>query len=132
MENIKKRDRIKLLFSKLKKKINNLLEKVLTSPFNPDEYPSQRVGTVGHPALFILDEEVFKVIQDNGRCEDNNDTIYNTIEKLEDMDDFVQSAISADGRGHFMGSYDGCENEETVSDSITGEGDITFYIYRVN
>lgn len=34
-------------------------------------------------------------------------------------------AIRADGRGHFMSSYDGEENEEIV------EGE-TFYIYRIN
>lgn len=41
------------------------------------------------------------------------------------MDGFIQAAISADGRGHFMSSYDGEENEVTVNDQ-------TFYIYRLN
>jgi len=72
-----------------------------------------------------LDEEVFKAIQDNGKCESNNDTILNLVEKLDNLDDFVQAAISADGRGHFMSSYDGNENEETVNGT-------TFYIYRQN
>jgi len=58
-------------------------------------------------------------------CESNNDTIYNLIEKLDDIDSFVSAAISADGRGHFMSSYDGNENEETVNG-------ITYYIYRIN
>lgn len=40
---------------------------------------------------------------------------------IEDIDDFVSDAISADGRGHFLSSYDGNENEE---------GD--FFIYRDN
>ena len=72
-----------------------------------------------------LDEEVIQAIHDNGKCESNNDTIHNLIKKLGDIDDFVSDAISADGRGHFMSSYDGNENEETVNGT-------TFYIYRLN
>lgn len=72
-----------------------------------------------------FDEEIFQAIADNGKCESNNDVIYNTIQKTCGIDDFVSAAISADGRGHFMSSYDGCENEETVNDT-------TFYIYRLN
>jgi hypothetical protein len=72
-----------------------------------------------------LDEEVIQAIHDNGKCEGNNDTIYNLIQKLGDFDNFVEEAISTDGRGHFMSSYDGNENEETVNDE-------TFYIYRIN
>jgi hypothetical protein len=53
-------------------------------------------------------------------CEGANDAI---LELITDLDDFVQRAISADGRGHFLSSYDGEENEETVN----GE---TYYIYR--
>ncbi len=72
-----------------------------------------------------LDEEVIQAIHDNGKCESNNDTIHNLIKKLGDIDDFVSDAISADGRGHFLSSYDGNENEETVNGT-------TFYIYRQN
>lgn len=56
------------------------------------------------------------------KCEDANDTIEALID---DMDVFIEDAISADGRGHFITSYDGNENEETVN----GE---RFYIYRMN
>jgi len=72
-----------------------------------------------------LDAEVFEAIQSNGKCESNNDTIYNLVQKLDDIDSFVDAAISADGRGHFMSSYDGNENEEEVNGT-------TFYIYRIN
>lgn len=65
-----------------------------------------------------IDESVFEAIQNNGKCESNNDAIASCID---DIDSFVESAISADGRGHFMSSYDGEENEE-------GE----YFIYRVN
>jgi 6-phosphogluconolactonase len=37
-----------------------MLARVLKSPFNPDELPLQRVGTVDHKALFIIDEEAGK------------------------------------------------------------------------
>jgi hypothetical protein len=40
---------------------------------------------------------------------------------IEDMDNFVSDAISADGRGHFLSQYDGEEIEEGG-----------FYIYRTN
>jgi len=40
---------------------------------------------------------------------------------IPDMDSFVEDAVSTDGRGHFLSSYDGDESEE---------GD--FYIYRLN
>lgn len=69
-----------------------------------------------------IDEDVFKAIQDNGKCESNNTAIESCID---DMDSFVEAAIGADGRGHFLSGYDGNENEETV------EGE-TFYIYRIN
>ena len=69
-----------------------------------------------------FDIEVFEAIQNNGRCESNNDAI---LSMIKDEDDFVSDAISADGRGHFISSYDGNENEETVNGT-------TFYIYRQN
>ena len=72
-----------------------------------------------------LDEEVIQAIHDNGKCESNNDTIHNLIKKLGNIDGFVSDAISTDGRGHFLSSYDGCENEENVKGN-------TFYIYRQN
>lgn len=31
------------------------VKKVFFSPYLPDEYPIQRIGTENHPALFILD-----------------------------------------------------------------------------
>lgn len=69
-----------------------------------------------------FDQEVFEAIQKNNRCESNNDAI---LALIDDEDGFVEEAIRADGRGHFMNTYDGHENEERVN----GE---TFYIYRIN
>jgi len=44
---------------------------------------------------------------------------------IEDMDSFIEDAISADGRGHFLSSYDGNENEIDIDDE-------TYYAYRLN
>jgi hypothetical protein len=80
-------------------------------------------------ADFIIDHsklpyEALEMVQSfqQEKCEGANETIEALIE---DMDGFIEDAIGADGRGHFLSSYDGHENEETV------EG-ITFYIYRLN
>lgn len=55
-------------------------------------------------------------------CEGCNDLVECLIE---DLDEFIDDAIGADGRGHFLSSYDGNENEITIDDE-------TFYIYRLN
>jgi hypothetical protein len=52
-------------------------------------------------------------------CEDANEIVRAMIG--ERMDDFVSQAIGSDGRGHFLSSYDGEENQR-------GE----FFIYRNN
>lgn len=66
-----------------------------------------------------LPECVFESLQP--LCEGSNDAIVSLIEKSGDIEDFAGQAISADGRGHFMSSYDGNENEQ---------GD--YFIYRIN
>jgi hypothetical protein len=65
-----------------------------------------------------IDQSVFEAIQNNGKCERNNDAIASCID---DMESFIESAISADGRGHFLSPYDG---EEIEVDDL--------YIYRLN
>lgn len=52
-------------------------------------------------------------------CESANEIVFLPI--IEDFEDFVSDAIDADGRGHFLSTYDGEEVEH--------EG---FYLYRVN
>jgi len=54
------------------------------------------------------------------KCEDANETI---LALIDDFDDFVSDAISADGRGHFLSTYDGKEYEENVNGEY-------YYIYR--
>lgn len=69
-----------------------------------------------------LPAEVFKALQD--KCE--GDAVYKLVEATCGVDSFVEAAISADGRGHFLACYDGKENELCVG------GKIEFFIYRIN
>jgi hypothetical protein len=78
-------------------------------------------------ANFILDhtniewnsriEKSLKRMQEE-LSEDANDLLKAMIT---DFDEFVEDAISADGRGHFLAGYDGEENEQDE-----------YYIYRNN
>lgn len=70
-----------------------------------------------------LPEEVFKALQD--KCEDGNEAVLSLIEKTCGLDDFVEEAVSCDGYGHFLSTYDGNEEETEV------EGE-TYYVYRTN
>jgi len=76
---------------------------------------------IQHSKLPYEAEEMIQAYQEK-ECESANDTIEALIE---DMDTFIKDAIGADGRGHFMSSYDGQENEVKVLDT-------TFFIYRIN
>ena len=60
-------------------------------------------------------EEVFEFLANKGFF---NNEAYKSM--IYDMDDFVDDAIDADGRGHFLGSYDGKEYE-------IGE----YFLYRI-
>lgn len=55
-------------------------------------------------------------------CESANSLVEALIE---DMDAFIEDAISADGRGHFLSSYDGDENELIIDGEY-------LYAYRIN
>jgi len=69
--------------------------------------------------------EAVQAIQDNDNCEDNNQIFTDWLENVSDLDDFCEDAISEDGRGHFLASYDSDEHEVTFKDE-------TYYIYRIN
>ena len=43
----------------------------------------------------------------------------------DNMDSLIEDAISSDGRGYFLNTYDGEENEVTVGETL-------YFIYRVN
>lgn len=76
-------------------------------------------------AEFIIDhsnlpseaEEMVRFFQE-AKSEGANETIKALIT---DMDEFVEDAISADGRGHFLSHYDGEEGEAGG-----------FFIYRID
>jgi len=64
-----------------------------------------------------LDEEIIKHLQD--KSERANDALLNAIK---DIDSFISDAIRCDGRGHFMHSYDGYEQD--LDDNL--------FLYRIN
>lgn len=84
--------------------------------FNPDFICSM----CGLPSEFA---EGIRLMQE--KCEDANPPLLALVEKQCGLPLFVERAVEADGRGHFLSSYDGEENEQDV------EGE-TFYIYRTN
>ena len=63
-----------------------------------------------------IDSKVFEILSQE--CESANDPI---LTMINDFDGFVESAVSADGRGHFLSPYDGKEIELDE-----------FYLYRTN
>lgn len=72
---------------------------------------------IEHTDLPLEAEKMVKFFQEKS-AEGANDTITKLIT---DMDSFIESAISADGRGQFLSFYDGQEHE-------VGE----YFIYRMN
>ena len=71
-----------------------------------------------------IDETVFTALAD--KYEGANDAVHSIIDGSCGMDSFVESALSADGRGHFLNHYDGKENE-----FCTDDGEFWF-LYRLN
>lgn len=78
-----------------------------------------------------LPSSIFTALQP--QCENANEAVEALIESAGDIEGFCEEAIRADGRGHFMSSYDGNEDEEEVN--IWGDNDNanpTFFVYRMN
>lgn len=75
-----------------------------------------------------IDEDVFRAIQANNRCESNNYALLRLVG--DDIDKLIDEAISTDGRGHFLATYDGHEHEIDIF-GATGINE-HFYIYRIN
>jgi hypothetical protein len=67
-----------------------------------------------------IPQEAIEAIQE--KCESSNPIL---LKLIKDTDDFIQDAISSDGRGHFIGFYDGEEDEQEVNGT-------TYFIYRTN
>ena len=56
------------------------------------------------------------------KCEDSNDAV---LSMIKDFDHFVSDAISSDGRGHFIATYDHDESIEKINNT-------EYFIYRTN
>jgi hypothetical protein len=69
--------------------------------------PSFILGECGLP--FEL-EDAFRAYQEK-ECEGANDALLALVEKCAGFDKFALHAVQADGRGHFLSSYDGQERE---------------------
>jgi len=68
-------------------------------------------------------EAIIKAIQE--QCENGNEAMTKLIDNMEE---FIEDAKQADGRGHFMNSYDGDEIEMFGSKATAED----MYIYRMN
>jgi hypothetical protein len=75
-----------------------------------------------------FDISIFKAIQANDKCESNNGVILKLVG--DNFDDLVSEAISSDGRGNFLNTYDGNEYEFNCF-KYTGNNEYLF-VYRVN
>ena len=72
-----------------------------------------------------VDESVFVAIQDNGRCEDNNEAIQSILDATNtSISEVAHEAIIWDSRGHFLSQYDGQEIE------VYADGEY-YYCYRI-
>lgn len=99
-----------------------------------EQYISNRLWAFN--ASFILGEcdlpnsleEAIRAWQEKER-EGANEGLLALVEKTCGIEEFARAAMSADGRGQFLSSYDGNENDENVSDGTEREN---FYIYRMN
>lgn len=63
-------------------------------------------------------EKIVKAIAE--QCESGNEAMTKLIDS---MDEFIEDAVSADGRGHFLSGYDGNEREQRVDG-------VDYYIYK--
>ena len=86
----------------------------------------------------IDDVDIIKIIQ--SKYEESNDSI---LKLIKDFDSFVDDAVSSDGRGHFLSSYDGCEvtldnldedDTQKIAEllDIDDEDWSETYVYRIN
>lgn len=67
-----------------------------------------------------VDADILRRLQE--RYEDSNEAILKLVTQKNAL---ISDAIGADGRGHFLSSYDGEEHEVTHNKTI-------YYIYRTN
>jgi hypothetical protein len=85
------------------------------------EYIKQSLWAFNPGFLTLMtgfDSIIFEALAE--KYEKANDAILTLIKRSCGFDEFVKAAVSADGRGHFLATYDG---EENYCDG--------YYIYRV-
>lgn len=70
-----------------------------------------------------LSKEVFEVLAQ--QCEGANEAVHALVDSSCGLGVFVDAAIAADGRGHFLATYDGEEREFEFAGKY-------YYLYRVN
>lgn len=92
--------------------------------------------------LTDMPDSIFEALQP--QCESANEAILAIVERTCGLDKLVEDAISADGRGHFLNTYDDEENEvqlpqpqnakewESEYGNFYEDTDGYLYIYRVN
>jgi hypothetical protein len=75
----------------------------------------------GHSeSIAAFDDKTWAAVVD--RCESANPAV---LRLIDDVDHFISDAIASDGRGHFLNTYDGEENEVKV-------GSEWYYVYRMS
>ena len=68
------------------------------------------LDTCGLDSSSIVSRSLRQIQEDS--CEGCNDFIHALVDGTCGIDEFVNQAIDADGRGHFLSSYDGEEGEQ--------------------
>jgi len=62
---------------------------------------------IEHSAILDYDTSSYKILEAiQAQCESGNECV---LRLIDDIDEFVEDAIRADGRGHFLSGYDGHE-----------------------
>lgn len=56
----------------------------------------------------VADADIFRLLQQTERAESLNEPF---LSLLTDIEEFIEDAVAADGRGHFLAGYDGREHE---------------------
>ncbi len=78
---------------------------------------------IEHSSVLDKDKGSYKILEAiQEQCEEGNDAVTKLID---DVEDFVADAISTDGRGHFLNTYD----SEEYSATYKAE---KYFIYRTN
>lgn len=94
-----------------------------TTYYDEDEDEEVEIGDEDEVFYMHMGQSFTEWLEEQQQGAENaNDTFYNLID---DFDSFVDDAVRADGRGHFLSGYDGEEGEEQVNGTW-------YYIYRTN